>query len=346
MEPQIFALKSTEAWGRRTAQRLEIKLSSHEERNFEDGEHKIRPLENVRCRDVYVIQSLYEDPVESVNDKLCRLLFFIGALKDASARQVTAVIPYFAYARKDRKTKARDPITMKYMAQLLEAAGADHIISMDVHNLAAYQNSFRIPTEHLEARALFAPYFAALSETEEVIIISPDAGGVKRAEKFRQTLTELTQKKTGIAFLEKTRSEGITKGGEVIVGNVKGKTAIIFDDIISSGKTIRLAVDALEKADARRIFACATHGLFIGEACELLTHPRLEKILITNSIAPFRLKEDFLKEKIEILDCTALFAKAIKRSQAGDSLVDLMENYSKSIQDSTSLNRGISGPLL
>ena len=136
-------------------------LSAHEERDFEDGEHKTRPLENVRGCEVFVIQSLYSEPGLSVNDKLCRLLFFIGALKDASARSVTAVLPYLGYARKDRKTKARDPVTTRYMAQLLEAVGTDRVLTLDVHNLAAFQNAFRCPTDHLEAKNLFVEHFAA-----------------------------------------------------------------------------------------------------------------------------------------------------------------------------------------
>lgn len=330
MELQLFALKSSQDLGNKIAERLEIPLGQHEERDFEDGEHKIRPLENVRGRDVFVLQSLYSDKNESVNDKLIRLLFFIGALKDAAAGHVTAVIPYLAYARKDRKTKSRDPISMKYMAILLESAGADQVMVMDVHNLAAFQNAFRVPTEHLEARVLFAPYFSNLAKTEEVVIVSPDAGGVKRAEQFRETLEELSGKHLQKAYLEKERSEGVVKGGDVVLGDVKNKVAIIIDDIISSGKTIKLAVDALDRAGAKRIFVCASHGIFVGEACLYLNHPRLEKILITDSIPPFRITDQSVKDKIVILDSAKLFAKALKRAQAGDSLVNLLENYPRS----------------
>lgn len=334
MEPQLFALKSTEDWGRSVAKHLHIPLSLHEEREFEDGEHKIRSLENVRGRDVFVLNSLYSDSSMSVNDKLCRLLFFISALKDASAAKVSVVIPYFAYARKDRKTKPRDPITMKYMAQLLESAGADQIMALDIHNLSAFQNAFRISTEHLEARVLFAPYFAQMASTDEIVIISPDAGGMKRAESFRETLSELSKKTIGIAFMEKRRSEGAVEGNDVVIGEVKDKIAIIIDDIISSGKTIKLAVEALDRAGARKIFACATHGIFVGLASEILNHPKLEKLLITDSIPPFRLKKELLDEKVLVFDTSILFAKAIKRAQAGDSLVDLIKTYPYITQES------------
>lgn len=334
MEPQLFALKSSQDWGTSVAKHLQIPLSLHEEREFEDGEHKIRPLENVRGRDVFVLNSLYGDSAKSVNDKLCRLLFFISALKDASATKVSVVIPYFAYARKDRKTKPRDPVTMKYMARLLESAGADQMLVLDIHNLSAFQNAFRIPTEHLEARVLFAPYFIQMASTDEIVIISPDAGGMKRAESFRETLSELTNRPIGIAFLEKRRSEGVVEGSDVVIGEVKEKIAIIVDDIISSGKTIKLAIEALDRAGTKKIFACASHGIFVGSASEILDHPKLEKLLITDSIPPFRLKKELLEKKVLVFDTSVLFAKAIKRAQAGDSLVDLIKTYPYITQES------------
>ena len=148
---RLFALNATREFGERIASSLGIELGKHEEREFEDGEHKARALESVRGHDVYVVQSLYSDPHQSVNDKLIRLLFFLGSLRDAAAERTTAVLPYLCYARKDRKTKARDPVTTRYLGQLLEAVGVDRVITLDVHNLAAYQNAFRCFSEHLEA---------------------------------------------------------------------------------------------------------------------------------------------------------------------------------------------------
>ena len=147
----IFAFADSEDIAIKVSKKLGIELGKLEERYFEDGEHKCRPLQSVRNQDVFVIQSLYSDTKQSVNDKLCRLLFFIGALRDAAARQVTAIIPYLCYARKDRKTKSRDPVTTRYVAILLEAVGINRVVVMDVHNLAAYQNAFRCSCEHLEA---------------------------------------------------------------------------------------------------------------------------------------------------------------------------------------------------
>src|SRR5918995_1982378 len=181
----LFALNATRAFGERVAERLGIALSAHEERDFEDGEHKARPLVNVRRRDCYVVQSLHGGPEESASDKLCRLLFFLGALKDASAASVTAVVPYLCYARKDRKTKPRDPVTTRYVAALFEAVGVDREVTIDVHNLMAYQNAFRCRTDHLEATGLFVDHFAKVAGDSEITVISPDPGGVKRAERFQ-----------------------------------------------------------------------------------------------------------------------------------------------------------------
>ena len=177
--------------------RLGIALADHEEREFEDGEHKSRPLTNVRGRDVYVLQSLYGDAKQSVNDKLCRLLFFIGALKDASAARVTAVVPYLGYARKDRRSKARDPVTTRYVAMLFEAVGTDCVLTLDVHNLAAYQNAFRCRTEHLEANPLFIAHLLPLLRDAQVSVVSPDAGGIKRADAFRQRLSAALKRPVG-----------------------------------------------------------------------------------------------------------------------------------------------------
>lgn len=330
----IFALETSRTWGEKVAAHLQIPLAQHEERDFEDGEHKIRPLENVRGRDVFVIHSLFSEPVQSVNDKFCRLLFFIGALKDASAGRVIAVIPYFAYARKDRKTKTRDPVTMKYMARLLEAVGSDHIVTMDIHNLAAFQNAFRIPTDHLEARVMFAPQLANMTGNEPIAVVSPDPGGVKRAELFRETLAALLPGDISKAFLEKKRSMGKVSG-ESLVGEVQDRTAIIIDDIISSGTTISRAVNALKEQGAKRVLAATTHGIFVGSASEALANPGLEKLLITNTMPPFRLPGNIVQEKVVVLDAAPLFGAAIKRIHEGGSVTALLEEYPRLAMNGT-----------
>lgn len=214
-DPVIFALETSHGFGERVCRVLETPLSRHEERSFEDGEHKTRPLIGVRDRDVYVIQSLHGDESFSPNDKLCRLLFFLGALREGSAGRITAVVPYLCYARKDRKTKPYDPVTTRYVAGLFEAVGVDCLVTMDVHNLAAFQNAFHLAIpENLQATPLFARYFAAEFPSEELVVVSPDAGGVQRAEQFRQALSRETRcvPATWALPADETRSVAATLG--------------------------------------------------------------------------------------------------------------------------------------
>lgn len=320
---KLFALNGTRELGQAVANQLGISLAQHEEREFEDGEHKARPLENVVGRDVFVIHSLYGDAQQSVNDKLCRLLFFIGTLHHASARRVVPVVPYLCYARKDRKTKPRDPITSQYLARLFEAMGADMFVSLDVHNLPAYQNSFRCPTHHLEARKIFVEHLAPRLADESVTVLSPDAGGVKRAEKFRQALSESLEREVGSAFMEKYRSEGKVSGG-TLVGKVDGDVVLVVDDLISSGTTMIRAAGASLEAGAKRVDAFATHGLFTGKAAEVLADDRLASLSISDSVPPFRLPADLLARKVTVLSCAPLIGEAIRRIHDGQSLVDLL----------------------
>lgn len=319
----LFALNDSRDFGERVAGHLETELSAHEEREFEDGEHKARPLVSVRDRDVFVIQSLYGDRHHSVNDKLCRLLFFLGALKDAAAGRVCAVIPYLAYARKDRKTKSRDPVTTRYLAALLEAVGTERVITMDVHNLAAYQNAFRCATEHLEARALIVSALIPRVGDTPVSVVSPDIGGVKRAELLREALGKRLAGPVGMAFMEKKRSAGVVSG-ETLVGEVRGRMVVIVDDMIGAGTTVARAVRACKAAGAARVMAAATHGLFVGEANTVLADPALEALLVTDTVRPFRIEPGPVAEKLVHLDGAALFAQAIRRLHSGGSLVELL----------------------
>ncbi|MFN7085695.1 MAG: ribose-phosphate diphosphokinase [Burkholderiales bacterium] len=320
----LFALEESRGFGERVAAGVGIALARHEERQFEDGEHKTRALDNVRGKDVFVIQSLYGEPGRSANDKLCRLLFFIGALKDASAARVTAVLPYLCYARKDRRTKPRDPVTTRYLACLLEAVGTDRVVTLDVHNLAAFENAFRCATDHLEATRLFLDYFAPRIGDDAVVVVSPDIGGVKRAEQFRQALSRRLGRETGGAFLEKYRSAGVVSG-QAVVGDVEGKVALIVDDLISTGGTIARAVAACRQRGAKAVYAAATHGIFVGNAASLVADPGLERLVISDTIPPFRLDAALVQRKLAVLDTAPLFAEAIKRIHGGGSLVELLE---------------------
>jgi ribose-phosphate pyrophosphokinase len=260
----------------------------------------------------------------SVNDKLCRLLFFLGALRDASAGRLTAVVPYLCYARKDRKSKWRDPVTTRYVASLFEAMGVDRVVTLDVHNLAAFQNAFRSHTDHLEAKKLFVDYFVPLAQGEEVVVVSPDVGGIKRAEDFRQALSSALHRPISSAFMEKYRSAGVVSG-EAVVGEVAGRMAIIIDDLISSGTTLARAAEACRTRGAKRIYAAASHGAFVGAARTVLAQPALEKVVVTNTIPPFRLEPDMVKARLVVLDTARLFAEAIKRIHTGGSIVALLE---------------------
>ncbi len=320
----LFALNATRQFGERIAEKLSLPLSEHEEREFEDGEHKSRPLVNVRGKDVFVIQSLYCEPHQSVNDKLCRLLFFIGSLRDASAERITAVIPYLAYARKDRKTQTRDPVTTRYVASLIEAVGTDGVITMDVHNLAAYQNAFRCHCDHLEAAMLFVDYLAPkLQKKDKIAVVSPDVGGIKRAELFRQALGRTLNREIPFAFMEKARAKGVLSFGRII-GDVADHSVVVIDDLISTGSTLLHTATACKEWGAETVYAAATHGVFVGKASQLLAAETLDRIIVTDTISPFRLAPELVKTKLALLSTSELFSEAIKRLHTGGSLVELL----------------------
>jgi ribose-phosphate pyrophosphokinase len=312
----LFAVEGTREYGARVAQHLDVVLGDHEERGFEDGEHKIRPLVEVRRQNVFVIHSLYGDGEQSPNDKLCRLLFFIGALKDAGAERVTAVTPYLCYARKDRRTQPRDPITTKYVAGLFEACGADGIITFDVHNLAAFENAFRCPATNLEAIPLFVEHFAGLLRKEKIAVVSPDIGGAKRAEQFRRALAAELHEEPTAAFVEKRRSGGVVSG-ELLVGEVRDRAVIIFDDLISTGGTLQRAARRCREAGATRIFAAATHGLFMNPAPTVLADPVFEGIAVADTVRSAAAAEGRLPGNILHLDSSRLLAEAIIAAHAG-----------------------------
>ena len=306
----LFALQGSRDLAERVAAKLVIPLALHEERTFEDGEHKTRSLQAVRGHDVFVLHSLHGDESESGNDKLCRLLFFCGALKDAGADCVTAITPYLCYARKDRRTKANDPIITRYVAAMFEAVKIDRVIAMEVHNVAAFENAFRLPTWHIEIAPLLATHFASTLRGEKVVAVSPDAGGAKRAEQFRQALEQLTNQDVGSAYMEKFRSGGVVSGG-LLVGDVGGKVAVIIDDLISTGGTLVRAARACRAAGATKVFAAAAHGLFVGGATELLATPALDGIAVANTVPAFRVAPDAASQRLTVLDASDMIARAI-----------------------------------
>jgi ribose-phosphate pyrophosphokinase len=326
----LFALRATDGLGREIAAALGEPLAAHEERDFEDGEHKARPLANVRGADVYVVQSLHGGPAESANDKLCRLLFFIGALKDAGAARVTAVAPYLCYGRKDRRTKPNDPVTTRYVASLFEAVGTDAIMTMEAHNPAAFENAFRRPAVTLTAAPLFVEYAKALSRKnldinsgENLCVVSPDPGGVKRAELFREALEAAIGRPVGKGFADKHRSAGVVTGS-LFVGDVAGATALVIDDLISTGGTLVRAARAARQAGAQRVIALVTHGLFMPGAAAAVADAAIDRLAVTDTVPPFRLGADAPLDKIDVVSAAPLFAEAIRRLHSGHALTDLM----------------------
>jgi ribose-phosphate pyrophosphokinase len=312
----LFALKGSRDYGERVARHLDLPLAEHEERDFEDGEHKIRALVEVGRQDAFVIHSLYGDAEQSPNDKLCRLLFMIGALKDAGAARVTAVVPYLCYARKDRRTQPRDPITTKYVARLFEASGADGVMTLDVHNVAAFENAFRCPAGNLEAIPIFVEHFSRLLRGQKIAVVSPDIGGAKRAEQFRRALAAELHDEPAAAFVEKRRALGVVSG-ELLVGEVEGRAAILFDDLISTGGTLQRAARRCREAGATRVFAAATHGLFMQRAAAVLGDPVFEGIAVTDTVRSVAAASGQLPGTILHLDSTRLVADAIAVAHSG-----------------------------
>lgn len=324
--PMLFALNASHGFGRDVARALGIPLADHEERQFEDGEHKSRPLENVRDRDVYVIQSLHSQGQQTVDQKLVRLLFFIGALKESAAARVTALVPYLCYSRKDRRTKPNDPVTTRYVATLLESVGTDRVLTMDVHNLAAYQNAFRCATEHLEVRHVFVERVSAEIGEDKVTVLSPDAGGVKRAERFRELLQEQLGRAVGNGLMEKRRSGGKVSG-QLLFGDVANRTVVIVDDLIAGGSTLVRAALACQKAGALRVLAAAAHGLFVAGASDKLTEAPIERIFVSDTVPAEKLDPELLQSKVEVIGVAPFLAEAIRRMHEGRSLVDMSEAY-------------------
>lgn len=319
----LFALSETRALGERIAEAISASLSVVEEREFEDGEHKIRPLESVRGRDAYIVQSLDGGPQLTPNDKLVRLLFFASTLKENGARRITAVIPYLAYARKDRQTKPRDPVNTRYVAQLIEAAGVDAVVGFEMHNIVAFQNAFRTTTIHLDARAVFMERAIALAGADPVVVASPDPGGVKRAQLFREMLERRLGRPVGHAFLDKRRSAGKVSG-DILAGEVRDAKVFVVDDLIATGGTLARAAARCREEGASAVYAFTAHGLFVGDAEKALRESKIEKFFITDSVPPHRLSGEILKTRVEVVSAAPLLAGAIRILHEGGSITALV----------------------
>jgi ribose-phosphate pyrophosphokinase len=201
----------------------------------------------------------------------------------------------------------------------------DRVVTLDVHNLAAFQNAWRVPTDHLEARNLFVNYFASLLQKREIVVVSPDTGGVKRVEDFRQAFGKALGREVNSAFVEKYRSGGVVSG-QAVIGEVAGKVAIIIDDLISSGTTLARAAEGCRAHGATSVYAAATHGVFNSKANEAFANSALNQVVITNSVSSSGLDSNRIRDRLTVLDVAGLFAEAIERIHSGGSIVDLLES--------------------
>lgn len=317
----FFALNRSDRLGELVCDRLDLPRAPHEERDFGDGEHKARPLQDVTGRDVYVLHSLHGEEGASVNDKLVRLLFFIATLKDAGADRVTAICPYLAYSRKDRRTKPHDPVSSRYVAQLFEGVGLDRMVTVDVHNISAFENAFHhCQTIHASTACLLATHIAKHSERVPFTVMAPDAGGNKRAEVVRREVERLLGQPVTKAIIDKHRSKGVVSGS-LFAGDVTERTVIIVDDMISSGGTMLRAVKACREAGAARVIAAATHGLFTSPSA-LMGEQGPDELIISDTVPMPAEWHDM--PSLTVLSVADLLADIIARLHEGGDVSALL----------------------
>ncbi|RAK16563.1 ribose-phosphate pyrophosphokinase [Anoxybacillus vitaminiphilus] len=307
---KLFALNSNMQLAQEIAKVIGIELGKCSVSRFSDGEIQINIEESIRGGDVFVIQSTSAP----VNEHLMELLIMIDALKRASAKTINLVIPYYGYARQDRKARSREPITAKLVANLLETAGASRVIMLDLH-APQIQGFFDIPIDHLMGVPILADYFKN-KNLEDIVIVSPDHGGVTRARKMADRL------KAPIAIIDKRRPKPNVAEVMNIVGQVEGKTAILIDDIIDTAGTITLAANALIENGAVEVYACCTHPVLSGPAIERIQNSKIKELVVTNTIA---LPEDKKIDKIVQLSVAPLIGEAIIRVYEEQSISALFD---------------------
>lgn len=298
---KLFTANSHPKLAHAISAELGLPLGNSEVKTFSDGEISVSIYESVRGSDVFVIQST----CQPVNDNLMELLIMIDAFKRASAGRITAVIPYFGYARQDRKAKSRDPISAKLVANLLTRAGADRILTMDLH-APQIQGFFDIPLDHLQGAPILSQYFKEFfgSDMSNVIVVSPDLGSVTRARNFAQRCG------TSIAMIDKRRERANVSEVCNIIGDVRGKTAVLLDDMIDTAGTLCNAAKALiEIGGAKEVYACATHGVLTGPAIERIAASPIKKLILLDTID---IPEEKILDKFTILSTGKAFADAIK----------------------------------
>jgi len=309
---KLFSCSSNPELARSIAGHIGVELGNVSLSKFSDGEIHIQLEESVRGSDVYVVQSTSVP----VNDHLIELLVMVDALKRASAKTINVVMPYYGYARQDRKARSRDPITAKLVANLIETAGAHRVIAMDLHAMQI-QGFFDIPVDHLLGVPILGDYFHG-KKLPSPVVVSPDHGGVVRARRLADTL------QAPLAIIDKRRPEPGVVEVMNIIGDVAGKTAILIDDIIDTAGTIALAANALKKAGAGDIYACCTHPVLSGPAIERLDAAPLVEIVVTDTIP---LRQPCGTDKVKVLSVAPLIAEAIVRVHEQQSLSKLFEPH-------------------
>lgn len=311
---KLFALSSNQELARKVSDAIGIDLGKSSVRQFSDGEIQVNIEESIRGHHVFILQSTSSP----VNDNLMEILIMVDALKRASAETVNVVMPYYGYARQDRKARSREPITSKLVANMLEVAGVDRLLTVDLH-AAQIQGFFDIPVDHLMGAPLIADYFLRRGMTgQDYVVVSPDHGGVTRARKLAQFL------KTPIAIIDKRRSLDKMNSSEVmnIIGNVAGKTCILIDDMIDTAGTIAHAADALAEAGATSVYASCTHPVLSGPALDNIQKSAIEKLVVLDTIY---MPEERLIDKIEQISITDLIADAIIRIHEKRPLTPLFD---------------------
>jgi ribose-phosphate pyrophosphokinase len=301
----VFSGNANRGLAMQIANSLNMPLGRSVVTTFKNGETRVKIEENVRGSDVFVVQPT----CSPVDHHLMELLLMIDAFRRASAQRVTAVIPYYGYAKQEKKTTGREPISAKLVANLICTAGADRVLTMDLHS-PAIEGFFDIPVDHLQAGPLLSDYFRALN-LPDVVVVSPDAGGVGRANGFRERIG------AGLAIIAKQRPAPDVSEVLEMVGDVEGKHAIIVDDMISTGGTLAEAASALKQRGARSVYACATHGIFAADGMQVVADSVLVETLITNTIP---LPAGSEKSRVKAVSVAALFAEAIMRIHKDMSL--------------------------
>lgn len=280
---------------------LEVPLGKALVKNFSNGETRVQIDENVRGAEVFVVQPT----CGNVNDSLMELLILCDALSRSSAKSITVIVPYYGYSRQEKKTTGREPITAKLVANLITVAGADRVITVDLH-AAAIQGFFDIPVDNLVAMPIVVEYFRHKGiPKEDLVVISPDAGGVSRARMFAERLG------AGLAIIFKRRPRPEAVELMDFVGEIEGKTCLIVDDIISTGGTLLKAVDMLVEKGAARVFAATTHGLFAGDAIEAIERSPIEEVIVTDTVP---ISAEARSGKITVLSVAPLLGEAIRRN--------------------------------